>query len=174
VCDEYRYAGSSWCDGDKLVSCHDGVLETTDCGDLDQECRHWSNNADGGGSTSTWCGTGKECSEGSYCIGDTAVLCDEDAQEEMISFDCTIVGPEFTCLPIPEEKDVMCALPPDQRECEAGEAFCEGDNIRLCLGGKLLTVDCSTFLNASCEEEPEDRYDEGWFDFGDDVRCVAQ
>ena len=92
----------------------------------------------------------------------------------MISFDCTIVGPEFTCLPIPEEKDVMCALPPDQRECEAGEAFCEGDNIRLCLGGKLLTVDCSTFLNASCEEEPEDRYDEGWFDFGDDVRCVAQ
>jgi len=169
ICTEEQDEAFAWCDGDKLMSCWGYVLRTRDCATKGLTCRSWSDSKGG----TTWCGTGEECPQGSHCEGDTLVECLR-TDEEVFRIDCAAMDHEFTC--VQGQEGAVCGLPLGQQECEwEDEAFCEGDTIRICLFGKLAAIDCSTWMNGTCEEEPEGKYVE-WFDLfsqDDNIRCVA-
>jgi hypothetical protein len=124
--------------GDTAVWCwspDDNIPEALDCKKFNKEC-HQGYCVDPGGDS---------CQEDA-CAGSTVQLCWEGRTS---SWDCREVDPDFVCFD--HNGTLRCVMPLDQSECGVfGEDWCEGDLAKVCLWGKIVSVDCSSFQNATC------------------------
>ena len=63
--------------------------------------------------------------------------------------DCQFMDSSYsTCQLIQENRrdTPMCYVPSNQRVCSGISATCEGNVAKVCVGGKLQSVDCSSVL----------------------------
>ena len=90
------------CDGTVAVDCEDGVEERFDCASEGLVCKAADDEA--------VCSTGEACTVDS-CNGPVITGCEEGWAT--LSFDCSLLSPEITCVVDPDDPDdVDCAVPP--------------------------------------------------------------
>ena len=149
------------------VAC--GTADEVCSDDLEENCQ---------GSLAFWCpGDYKEvpividCAKYGYdcldggCIDQGNPSCEEHSCEgnlihncynnRRITYDCHTVSEDFVCSPT-RFRDGMsqmsCELYIDDWECGKAEASCEGNIAKVCVAGKLISVDCAKYENATCNE----------------------
>jgi hypothetical protein len=135
-------AGVPVCQDSLFESCAGGVHEAINCEAAGYTC---GTVADAG---IIGCLTGdqvKTCdSEGATCTGDVASICDGFNISE---FDCAAAG--GTC--VKDGANVRCARDGDKcSPLDPGLNVCDGDVIKLCVGGALTNFDCSSVNKKTC------------------------
>jgi hypothetical protein len=112
----------------------------------------------------------KKCVEGEYgptCVDAEFTSCDVEMCSGAViqiciggyvsSWDCTDIDPDFVCF-INEADDPRCGMPEGQWECNIqGNGWCEGSVAKTCVNGKVVSVDCGSFMNAQCIQNPDGR-----------------
>lgn len=111
---------------------------------------------------------GKKCVVGEYgptCVDAVYVSCETEMCSGTViqscyggyisSWDCSFIDPDFVCF-INEYDDPRCGMPEGQWECNNhGDGWCEGSVAKTCVNGKIVSVDCSSFMNARCIQNPD-------------------
>jgi hypothetical protein len=132
------------CDGEALVACQDGVMQTTQCGQMGRTC---GPNADG---TIACVGRGEACDEDpldsedwvypmapAACDGAVATFCDNGA---MTTIDCAATAMARSCT---EGAPGGCT--PTGPDCDprtyVGE--CDGTMVPYCADGYEVKIDCA-------------------------------
>jgi hypothetical protein len=98
------------------------------------------------------------CSEEEYPEGEKCSdqIIESCPNGELLSFNCSHIHRDFVCyMRYGDQAD--CAMIPMDPGCEelsdehSSWGRCSGNTAEVCVSGKLLRVDCSTFLDARCE-----------------------
>ncbi|MDJ0761492.1 MAG: hypothetical protein QNJ97_00770 [Myxococcota bacterium] len=156
---------ADWCEKDVLMNCFQGLLRKRDCKERGLKCREAT---DQNGFLYAFCGTGEECpNEAPFCQGNRLTNCDANTHTEVVSYiDCDKKISGFIC----SEMDSWgwCGMPEEVDECEPGLINCDGDVAEICYFGKLITVDCSTFEDATCYKTPDD------YPNSDLIMCISK
>ncbi|MBN2495760.1 MAG: hypothetical protein JXR96_14300 [Deltaproteobacteria bacterium] len=143
------YAENPRCEGDLLLACehreYSDIYWRYDCSATGMDCL-----PDGS------CGIpgALDCTEfaGDVCDGPLIHSCYYD-DGRMWSQDCREVHPDFVCV-MDAYEDGGCAMPEGSWECqEHEETWCEGDELKACLYGKILSFDCASIAGSSCESD---------------------
>ena len=85
----------------------------------------------------------------SDCRGDKVVTCDRGAEAVI---DCRTMDASYSTCQLFQDSlrdsalTPMCSVPSSQRDCSGISATCEGNVAKVCVGGKLQSVDCSSVL----------------------------
>jgi hypothetical protein len=135
ICD--MASGSRKCEGNRLLSCADGIVEVVDCASLGQRCGDASGGAACVGSTDEECQAGKFSPR---CEGSVAVSC---------------VGGRV--------QKTDCSGQPLAGRCEAGACApaggacrdefdrCAGGTLEICIDGSWRSHDCSALGLGPCK-----------------------
>lgn len=138
-------ADNARCEGDVSLFCEDReesfIYWMMDCSVLDMQCM-----PTGG------CGF----PEAIYCEGDMYdQACDGPYTHKCtpsgpFSRDCRETHPDFVCFD--DRGQDRCGMPEGQWECEENEVlWCEGQVLKACIYGKLISFDCSSFADSVCD-----------------------
>ncbi|MEE2902395.1 MAG: hypothetical protein VYC39_08695 [Myxococcota bacterium] len=135
------------CSGSVRASCYRGIAYyLEDCAYEGFACLTGS-----GEENSNVAGCGREftgCTR-SECRGDKVVTCDRGAEAVI---DCRTMDSSYSTCQLFQDNlrdsalTPMCSVPSSQRDCSGISATCEGNVAKVCVGGKLQSVDCSSVL----------------------------
>lgn len=149
TCGDDSYSCSSeleeTCDGSKAFWCPGDYREhpiAIDCAAYGYECKNGMC-ADTGGI---------EC-EADKCNGQYLSKCYRNLQT---TYDCSRVSSDFVCSLnrfFDGEEQSICQKAKSEWECDEEGTTCEGDIAKVCVGGKLLEIDCSKFDGATCNSD---------------------
>ena len=141
-----RGATGARCEGDSLVSCHDGAIERVKC-DPGTRC---AAHADAPGDDAAMCEpvTGGHCTEieGKRCDGDKLVECVARGHGGNVRVtDCASAG--LRCAGRGQRAN--CYVPTGV-SCEPGPATCDGDALVFCAAGQPMRVSCTQLGLGGC------------------------
>lgn len=148
-----------YCDGDNLIDCDKGIIETKSCPfSLGISCKQSNGEAIcklyGGGKClgdqgEAECkGTEGDCGGDfqPHCEGDRFVSC---RKGKIALLDCPSLYSGFTCIYNEKNKNMPCGFKTDQ--CEITKDNCiDNDTLAYCFFGKIETIDCLSLGYSKC------------------------
>ena len=148
-----------YCESGSLISCVNGVGQfETACAEDGFSC---AEGLDRSGEMSAGCGDSYTDCDNQDCRNGQVVLCNEGAETVVncSRVDSALTSCELvTSSPGPDDdRSAWCSVPSANRACNGVEGFCDGDVANVCMGGKLVAVDCTKVLNgARCARRGSD------------------
>lgn len=120
------------CDGDRLLTCHNGVVEVVECGASGLVC-----GATSGGFDCT--GAGDACGGSSSCDGHVAVSC---VNGRVHREDCSTRAQDLSCA------GGRCS--PTNSDCRDEFDRCDGSELQSCIDGRWVNFDCAELGLSAC------------------------
>jgi hypothetical protein len=149
------------CDGDTLVRCEGGVLQSEFCssglitsttcsgsGTTNNCSTHVGETCGVVGGQAQCVGSGPACDEPSFtnrCDGSVMVTC---TGGKIGQFDCTKLGPQVTCR-LASDGSAQCAGAGTQCDSTTPET-CQNGVITYCMWGTVTTLDCKRYGLSGC------------------------
>lgn len=90
---------------------------------------------------------GASCTK-SGCDGAKVKLCSKDGAQ--YTGDCGWVSKDFVCYE--DGSQLRCGMPKSEQSCQRTDSpTCDGSMAKICVGGRMHSVDCASFMSATCK-----------------------